>query len=64
MREEVLAEDERHSKGLQTGHRGITNLLAKIQLCHDILQLLASVDQKQTPIPGVAVPSVLLVQQS
>lgn len=63
-RKKRLAEDERHPKGLQTGHGGITNLLAKVQLCHDALQLLASVDQKQTPIPGVAVPSVLLVQQS
>lgn len=49
-------------RGFRLG--GITNLLAKIQLCHDTLQLLATVNQKQTPIPGVAVPSILLGQQS
>jgi hypothetical protein len=49
-----------HLRHLRIGDEGISNLLAEIQLCHDTLQLLASVDQKQTPVPGVAVPSILL----
>lgn len=49
-----------HLRHLRIGYEGVSNLLAEIQFCHDTLQLLASVDQKQTPVPAVAIPRILL----